>query len=325
MPVQGAPGMIPVIGDAAADLRHPDLQPPPMPWWLGRGTDAERALQSRIAPTLVVFLAYAKGQPEKAPDLRLRADATPEERAAAWFARSWLYELDDAQIQLLYPLVARQTLAQLRKVLWIEGVDPAAVRQQTSARFQADIPALEQWAEVLNGYVDECDRYLAFTNGVFKQFQTYLAWRAHHERKKEHRVKILSKSLQAVAEIAQYIPYVGWAISTAAIATDFTVQINHLKEVVKSLETMGERVVALQHAANAMEATMATAPIARNLLAEVLVAIAIREEYLKTGGATVPGARAGGVRARSRRGRAGTALAVGGGLAAAAALLLAVR
>ena len=315
-----------VKGNPAEDLQQAALQPPPLPWWLGRGTERERQEQQGVQRTLLAFLAYAQGRPESAPDLRVPAGASADERARAYFERSWLYELDAIQIQALYPLIAREPLAQLRRALWIDGLDPTAVRQQTMARFQADLPQLEQWAEVLNSYVTECDRYLAFTNGVFTQFQTYLKWREHHMRKKAKVAGNISKALQVIAEVAQYIPYVGWVIAAAAIATDVGVQVNSMREQIRSLKEVGERVVVLENAVNALESTMATAPQARNLLAEVLLASAIRTEYLKTNGASLPlPANPDGVVARSRGGgRAGTIALVGGGVAAAALALVAV-
>jgi hypothetical protein len=324
MPAQGF-GFV-TVGRGPEDLLQEELEVPRFPWWIGRGTTEEVERQNEVGKTFQAFIAYAQGMPQQAPDLRVRPDATDEERAAAYYARSWIYDMDIAQIQAAYPLVAAQTIQQLRQVWWVEGLDRDAVFKQTVARFQKEIPQLEQWAEVLNSYVDEIDRYLNFSNWVFKQFQTYLTWRAHHERKKQHRVDNWTKALTVVAEVAMYIPYVGWIIAIVAYATSAAIQINRMKQVIKSLELMGERVVVLQMSVNALESSMATAPQSRNLLAEILVAIAIREEYLKTSGASLPmPVKPGGVRDRSRKGgRAGTVALVGGGLAAAALAMLAV-
>jgi hypothetical protein len=326
MPALGF-GLI-TVGRGPEDLQQKELTIPLMPWWIGRGSPEELERQQAVGKTLQAFIAYAQGRPETAPDLRLRPDATEEERAAAYYARSWIYDMDNAQIQALYPLVAAQTIQQVRQAWWIEGLDRDAMFRQTVERFQSDIPTLEQWAEVLNSYVDEIDRYLNFSNWVFKQFEVYLTWRAHHERKKQHRIDNITKTLAVVAEVAKYIPYVGWIIAIAVMATSAAVQVDRMRQVIKSLEQMGERVVVLQMSANALEASMATAPQARNLLAEILVAIAIREQYLVTKGASLPmPVRPGGVRDRSKGGGGmGTLALVGGGLAAAAlALVAAVR
>lgn len=317
------------------DPSDPKLQPPPWPDWATRGTTAEIELTSRIQKAVSVLIGLTKGGEYRklaegyAADLKPRSSATPAERAAAYVPVSWLYEMTTPQIQAVYPLAAADVIAEARQLLWIEGLDADALRAQTLVQFQADIPVMEQMAERTQALMDETDRYLDWVHALLKQFETYLAWKAHHERKKAHVTKNISQALQWTARIAQYVPYVGWAIAAAATAADVGVQVNGMREAVKALNEIGERGVILEMALQVYEPAIETRVRATNFLSEVLLAIGLREQFLRDGGTSIPlPQRPDGVRAASRRGGrrplgTGTKVAIGTGVAAAAVALLA--
>jgi hypothetical protein len=170
--------------------------------------------------------------------------------------------------------------------------------------------------------LDELGRYMDYTVGVFKQFETYMAWMVHHLNKKEHRTANVVKVLTVIGEVARWIPVVGWIIYAAVVIAQVGVQVNNARNAADELNRMGFRGYILSGAANIYEATAQTMATADNLYGQLQIAIAVREDYLKHAKAFIPPAVKGGVRQERAATKTGRGLMIGGGLAAAAALAL---
>lgn len=307
------------------DPMDPLVQAPILPSWMGRGDPATLRVQGEISKSIALLDVLRQGGPaigapysDAVAQIAVPPGASAADRAALMFARSWIFSMTNAQIQALNPTLPADVIEQARTMLWVPGVEPSVYHAQAVARFQEELPVLEEWAAEVSVMLAELARYMDFVEGTFKQFNTYMNWMAHHLRKKAHRTANVNRALTVVGEVAKWIPVVGWVVYLAVIVVQVGVQVQAARGAAEELNRAGFRGYILMGAANIYEATTQSMATADNLYGQLQIAIAIREDYLTGANAVLPPAKPGGV--RSQRGRLG--LWLGGGVAAAAAAAL---
>lgn len=259
--------------------------------------------------------------------------ADPELLALLVNGRSWLLTMPEWELTELFPGLTPQVLGQARRLL-LPGQDAVGIAraklEADAAKFAADHARMV----VLRA---ELQRYLAFAQDTLKQFQTYVTWVQHHERKKEKRTQAMSQALTAISTVLYFVPVVGWALGALVDTANVAMQLQRMKDSIAAMQAAGLRVAGAQTYVGVMEAlgvAIAEVENARDeaawmhqLTVEQLGELAKVPAAMGGGGATDDGAIISAVRgessraARMGRGALGVFVAVAGGLVALLALL----
>ena len=162
----------------------------------------------------------------------------PELLALIVNGRSWLLTLPEWELNDLFPGLTPSILARARRIL-LPGRD---VLRIAHAKLVADADTLAKNHARMVVLRAELQRYLSFAQDTMAQFQTYVRWFEHHQKKKEKRTQVVSAALTAVSTVLYWVPVVGWALGALVDAANLAFQLDRMKGAIEAMQAAGMRV-----------------------------------------------------------------------------------
>jgi hypothetical protein len=159
----------------------------------------------------------------------------PELLALIVNGRAWLITLPEWELNDLFPGLTPQILAQARRIL-LPGQDVIGIAR---AKMEADAAKFDTDHKRMIVLRAELQRYLVFAQDTMKQFQTYVRWFQHHERKKAKRTQAVAGALAAVSTVLYFIPVVGWARGLIVDAVSSAWQLDRMKSAIEAMQAAG--------------------------------------------------------------------------------------
>lgn len=201
----------------------------------------------------------------------------PELLALIVNGRAWLITLPDWELYDMFPGLTPDILAYARRVL-LPGQDVVGIAE---AKVRADIARLGTDLTRLNALHAEVMRYVQFANDTLNQFQTYVKWFEHHQKKIEKRTQVIAASLTAVSTVLYFVPVVGWILGLLVDSANVGFQLQRMKEAIAAMQAAGGRVAAAQVYIALMEALSTVMAHVENAQAIIEWQLHLQEEQLK--------------------------------------------